>query len=361
MKSSKRTRGVWGGGACLSLALLSVAYAQDDADAPEPEEAPQVLPADAVVVEGGNGTVQFRAVVVQDGDAAIDIEDEILAQLIKQLQQQGIPMEDINDMLGVEHSEPRSAIDEGNDVVAEAEDGGALYLPLGTTQKFTLEAGTTLELPFVADGAGLLTVAYGGGGPSAAIELVDHRGRRLDWESSRSYGIQVESPVRHALIPIGTEGEYTVRVGVRQDSELVLGAEWLPFPQVEGVEAVIVPAPEPTTEVVLVPDRMVEGQIDQSDPDRYHLWCRFDATEDGQLVVLASADRGDITISSFHEGRYESPIEHLDSDLNGSVANEGLIVDVQAGQTYYVRVEMRSGSRCGVEVRTGWVPMPTAE
>lgn len=350
------------GGGLLPLAMLGVVFAQDVPQPPDPPVEPpapqQAVAADAVMVVE---VVPAQVVFVQAQDRIRD--EEMIRQILKELIESGLDPEDAREMLELDEQldAPRAAIDEDNTVVAADEEGDTLYLPLGTTQHFELEAGTTLELPFVADGAGLLTVAYGGGGPSVAVELVDHRGRRLAWEPTRSYGIQVESPIRHALIPIGAEGEYTVRVAVRQESELILGAEWLPFPQVEGVEAVIVPSPEPTTEVVLVPDRMVEGQIDQSDPDRYHLWCRFDATEDGQLVVLASADRGDITISSFHEGRYESAIEHLDSDLNGSVANEGLIVDVEAGQTYYVRVEMRSGGQCGVEVRTGWVPMPAAE
>ncbi|MEM9416666.1 MAG: hypothetical protein AAGA29_14490 [Planctomycetota bacterium] len=335
------TKAAWilGGGATLSLAMLATAVAQDAGDVPA-----QAAPAEdfAIAVQDG--------VVLELGD-----EEAFRQQIIKELMQQGIPVEDIEQMLGVS-VEVAPQIDASNTIIDAAPDGSALYLPIGTTQKFTLESGTTLELPFVADGPGMLTVAYGGAVQTTQVELVDADGRRLQWEDGRRYDSGVVSPVRHALIPIGSEGEYTVRLGASGEGELTLGAEWLPFRQVEGVRAIVVPSPEPETEVVLVPDRMSTGEIDMSDASRYHLWCRFEATEDGQLVVLANADQGDITMSSFHEGRYQNAIEHVDSDMNGSVANEGLIVDAVAGQTYYVRVEMRSGERCTVAVRAGWIP-----
>ncbi|XAM00620.1 hypothetical protein OT109_04355 [Phycisphaeraceae bacterium D3-23] len=350
-----------GGGACLSLAMFATAVAQDADEAEAVEAVPVEGQVDGVVVEAEDITIVDigddapRLVVVQDGDPFVQVDDAFRQQIIKELLQEGVPIEQIQQMLGGT-VEVGPVIDAENTVVDAAPDGSALYLPLGTTKKFALERGTTLELPFVADGPGMLTVAYGGAVQTTQVEVVDASGRRLAWEDNSGFGGVSTSPVRHALIPIGGEGEFTIRLGALGEGELTLGGEWLPFPQVEGVSAVIVPSPEPTTEIVLVPDRMMTGAIDQSDPDRYHLWCRFEATEDGQLVVLANADQGDITMSSFNEGQYRNPIEHVDSDMNGSVANEGLIVDAVAGQVYYVRVEMRSGERCGVEVRAGWVP-----
>ncbi|MFI4861089.1 MAG: hypothetical protein ACIAXF_10450 [Phycisphaerales bacterium JB063] len=342
--TQRKTTWALGGGACLSLAMLATAVGQDDgAEADAPGVAVEVV--GDVVVEAEDVAV----FMVQDD------EEAFRQQIIKELMQEGVPIEDIEMMFG-DSVELGSAINTDNAVVREAPDGSALYLPMGATQSYELVPDTTLELPFVADGPGMLTVAYSGA-TTTSVEIIDVHGRQLDWDSNRRFEGGA-SPVRHALIPIGQAGEYTVRLGVLSGGELVLGGEWIPFPQVEGVRARVIPRPMPENELVLVPDRMLTGEIDQADADQYYLWCRFEATADGQLVVLANADRGDITMSSFNLNDYQRPIETVDSDMNGSVANEGIIVDAVAGQTYYVRVEMRSGERCEVEVRSGWIPAP---
>ena len=333
------------GGIGLSLALGSSGIAQQG-DAAEEVPAAVAVP---VEVEEGEGFI-----VVQ-GQEAID-EAEMLRQIMKELTQQGISDAQAREMLGLEPADvdAEPTIETTGEVTRESPDGEELYLPLGTTQSLTVEDGATLELPFVADGPGILTVAYSSSARGrVAVSVLDRRGRQMQSAAES----RANAPVRHELVPLSEAGEYIVRVTVRRAGELKIGAEWIPFPQIESVRAQVIPEPDEDTELVLVPDRMMVGSINTAAPETQHLWCRFDAEEDGQLVVLASASQGDITMQSFMPGQFQNALEYRDDDLNGSVANEGMILDVEAGESYYVRVDMRSGQRCDVEVRTGFIPL----
>jgi len=354
------------GGVGLSLALWSAAAGQqgDGAtpapDAPQAERTVELVEIEEVEVEDLANEHGF--VLVQEETEVQRLEDEAMRQVFKQLVQEGvITQEEAREMLGqqpgVTHDQPD--VEANGEVTQTLEDGGALYLPLGTTQTLTVEQGATLEMPFVADGPGILTVAYSAAG-RVRLEVTDARGRQIETQSARSGGRQTAG-VGHGLVPLGRGGEYTVRLTVGGEGEIKLGAEWIPFPTMETVRAEVIPEPDPDTELTLVPDRMVVGSINTADPDTQYLWCRYDAEQDGQLVVLANASQGDITMQSFEPGRFRNALEYRDDDLNGSVANEGMILDVRAGETYYVRVDMRSGQRCDVEVRTGLIPLPEDE
>jgi hypothetical protein len=358
----KTSRGIIGGaglgGAVLSLALLSGARAQDAAEAPGPAEAQPVEAQEAVPAEQA---VPVPLVVVQGRDVIRD--EEMLREIYKDLVESGVPAAEAREMLGLDAApaEPGGVIDADAPVVNTASDGQALYLPLGTTMPFELEAGTTLELPFTADGPGLLTIAYGGDVTSLALVVVDGRERHLGWETTRDWSGRRASPVQHALVPVGRAGAYRVRLSRPGGGTVKLGAEWLPFAEMRGQEAAVVPMPNEHNEVALVPGRLITAQLRTDDPDAQYLWCRFDAEADGQLAVLANADRGDIIMETFEPGQYANALAYHDDDLNGTVANEGLVLDVVAGQSYYVRVSMRSGNRCGLEVRAGWVQGPDDE
>lgn len=351
------------GGAAVSLALLSVAVAQDAGDSPDPAQA-EPAAAQAVEVDDAQEAVPVPLVAVQI-QGRLDEEDEMLRQIYKDLVEQGVPAAEAREMLGLDFTpqEHGGEIDADAPVVNTSAQGDTLYLPLGTTMGFELAASTTLELPFTADGPGLLTIAYGGDVSSLALMVVDEHERSLGWETTEDWSGRRASPVQHALVPVGRAGEYRIRLSRPGGGEIKLGAEWLPFAEMRGQEqqAFVVPVPNENNEVALAPGRMITAQLDSSDTDAQYLWCRFDAEDDGQLVVLANADRGDIIIETFEPGRFANVLERHDDDLNGTVANEGVVLDVFAGESYYVRVSMISGDRCGLEVRAGWVQEPDAE
>lgn len=361
MKSNKSIIGWAGlGGAAVSLALLSVAVAQDAGDSPDPVQAE---PAEAEGVEVVDTVEAAPAPIVAVQVQERIRDEEMIREIYKDLVEQGVPAAEAREMLGMDFTpqEQGGAIDADAPVVNTSADGEALYLPLGTTMGFELAANTTLELPFTADGPGLLTIAYGGDVSSLALMVVDEHERLLGWETTEDWSGRRASPVQHALVPVGRAGAYRIRLSRPGGGEIKLGAEWLPFAEMRGQEAAIVPMPNEDNEVALVPGRMITAQLTTDDPDAQYLWCRFDAEDDGQLVVLANADRGDIVLETFEPGRFANALEYHDDDLNGSVANEGVVLDVLAGESYYVRVAMRSGNRCGLEVRAGWVQEPDAD
>ena len=356
----KRQKIMFGlGGLGLSLALGSIAVGQQDgeADVPAPQSTP-VAPAQAD--QPIENPIQLVVVAQQGQPLRDELQEEMLREILKELVSEGFSNEDAREMLGLspEALQAQPDVEPSGEVVHTLPDGEALYLPLGTTRTLAVAQGATLEMPFVADGSGVLTVAYRGPG-RVRLEVVAPGGQSVQTEVARS-GAQ-GAGVGHAIIPLGRAGEYTVRLTVGGAGDLKLGAEWIPFPQVESVLVEVVPEPDPDTELTIVPGRMVIGSINTADPETQHLWCRFDAEEDGQLVVLTNASQGDITLQSYMRGQYRSAMEYHDDDLNGSVANEGMILDVEAGQTYYARVDMRSGQRCDVEVRAEFIPLPEEE
>lgn len=350
------------GGVGLSLALWSVAAAQQGGDEPaaaQVEREIELLSIEEVEIDDLVEDAGY--VLAQDNVQVERFDEEMIRQIYKDLVSQGIPEAEARELLGLNDRvfQDEPAIEASGEVTHELPDGEAIYLPLGTTQTLTVEQGATLEMPFVADGPGILTVAYSAAS-RVRLEVTDARGRRIETQSARSGGRQ-SAGVGHGLVPLGRGGEYTVRLTVGGEGEIKLGAEWIPFPTMETVRAQVIPEPDPETELTLVPDRMVVGSINTANAETQYLWCRYDAEVDGQLVVLANASQGDITLQSFDPGNFSNAREYRDDDLNGSVANEGMILDVRAGETYYVRVDMRSGQRCDVEVRAGLIPLPEDE
>jgi len=299
-------------------------------------------------------------VVVNGGNARIVVQGNIDAdqELLKLLVQDGFAPQEIDQILGGRTRQSSgSSIDSAWPVRVIAEDDDELYLPMGMMQKVALESEETLALPFTADGPGMLTVAYAGG-LGIGVEVADTHSRIIDWDSTRIQQPR-DSPIRFAMVPISRAGDYSVRIGSESSSDIMLGAQWIPFRQTEdSPDATYLPTPDPETELHLVPGTKAIGDIIGGDEELSHLWCRFDAEENGQLIVLAESESpgADLTMTSFEQGHYGNGMEYVDSDLNGNVANEGITLHVTAGQTYYVRVNLLSDSgNAEVELRTGWL------
>lgn len=67
-------------------------------------------------------------------------------------------------------------------------------------------------------------------------------------------------------------------------------------------------------------------------------WFAVRAESAGTLTILTKAPEGDLKLEAYNEGNYRTAVAQSDQDLQGTKGNESLNLEVEAGQTIYVRV-----------------------
>lgn len=292
--------------------------------------------------------------VVVEEAVEFDIDEEVRRDIIKSLNEAGMSPAEIDALLeGFDLGGTIPSIGESADGATDATrafgDGSPLYLPIGNQLEFDFEDASLIELPFQADGPGMLTVAcFNGESPAnAGIEVLLATGEQLI--NSRSRGSGLSEGVR--LVPIGGAGEYLVRVGGVSGPITIL-AEWLPYPMLEGSEAMMIPAP--------ASEEMVHLQANtQAVFSRTgDAWCQFEAQADGQINIELDGPGGDLMLTVYVDNNFEDPQLYLDNDLEGNVGHEVASFPVQAGRTYHVQVDTNRDTPVEIHSRTVFIPLP---
>lgn len=67
-------------------------------------------------------------------------------------------------------------------------------------------------------------------------------------------------------------------------------------------------------------------------------WFAVRAEAAGTLTILTKAAEGDLKLEAYNEGNYRAAVAQSDQDLQGVKGNESLNLEVEAGQTIYVKV-----------------------
>jgi hypothetical protein len=67
-------------------------------------------------------------------------------------------------------------------------------------------------------------------------------------------------------------------------------------------------------------------------------WFAVRCEAAGTLTILTKAPNGDLKLEAYNEGNYRASVAQSDQDLQGTKGNESLNLEVEAGQTVYVRV-----------------------
>ncbi|MEM1354703.1 MAG: hypothetical protein AAGH88_07465 [Planctomycetota bacterium] len=266
--------------------------------------------------------------------------------LINGLQNSGYPVQEINDLLIRLELEPLDK-PAPEDVVTEDDEGSPLYLPIGVTTELPLNEGQVVELPFVADGPGMLTIAlwYEDGFYRAPLMVLNREGQSLNFERSD------DSPEGIMHVPVGSSGAYRVQV-TGGGRPLTIAAEWLPFPGMTSSNAQRVELPNIADMALLQPNT----QIDVGITGNRERVLSFQPDTTGQLIVDVAANRGDLRLLVYLNFDMQNPQMSVDQDLEGDAGREVVSLPVTAGQLYQVVTSCRSD--CTARVRTLLIPAP---
>lgn len=286
-----------------------------------------------------------------------NIDEEMRRDIIKSLNEAGMSPAEIDAFLeGFDEAPPPmpgvgESADDAPAVTRELNDGSPLYLPIGNQLELDFDVAPLIEMPFYADGPGMLTIAcFNGESPAnAGIEVLLASGEQLI--NSRRRGSGLSEGVR--LVPIGGAGEYLVRVGGGTGPITIL-AEWLPYPMLEGSETMMIPGPASQEMVHL----QANTQAVFSSAGRGGAWCQFEAEADGQINIELEGRGGDLMLTIYADNNFEDAEMYLDNDLEGDVAHEVASFPVQAGRTYQVHIDTNRDNPVEIHSRTVFIPSP---
>ena len=218
-------------------------------------------------------------------------------------------------------------------------------LPLGEMRSGRTTSESPMEYRLSVESAGVLAVAVHGEGDLVLL-VMDGDGQLLpDGRSDRD--LNGNPGVEMLTATIGEEGEYRVRVQVQMGdaSDFRISGSWLPFPAFARPGD---PDGRPGRARTLAVGESVEDTLSGSDGDLVD-WFSIEVDAEGTLVAVTRPvgdGEGDLVLEAFLDGDFSEPVARSDQDLQGNVAAESVSVNVEPGQTVYLRV---SGTFSSVE------------
>ncbi len=214
---------------------------------------------------------------------------------------------------------------------------GGGSLPVGTTGTGATVPGQGATFRFQATSAGILTVVIWGAPEVDLVLLVtDEDGQQL--QNGRSDGdIGGVRSCEQAAVTITTPGNYNVRVttfGSGGAASFRIGASWLPFP-----ELATAPDPDgrPGTAVALTLGAGRDDTLNTAAGDSWD-WFSIRSESAGMVTVMTRCDGGDLVLEAYAQGAYDTTLDRSDQDMQSSRGNEAVNLQVQPGQTYYLKV-----------------------
>jgi len=217
---------------------------------------------------------------------------------------------------------------------AQVVDAGAL--DLGKGQEIKLDGSTALRYSVKLDQAGLLTVATRGTGGDLVIEVCDAdnqalRGGQTDGDLN---GTMCDEQL---VVEIPYAETWNVKITNNQDEEskVTLIAGFVAFKPCERAPD---PDGRPSLAAAIAAGAAKDDALDTAKGDGAD-WYKFTATENGRLTIFTKgAEDLDVSITVVTGKAYDEQVGQADEDQEGQTANEGLVVPVVKGNTYYIRI-----------------------
>ncbi|MBX3468560.1 MAG: hypothetical protein KF878_16935 [Planctomycetes bacterium] len=235
--------------------------------------------------------------------------------------------------------------------------GAPAPLPLGAVTKGVCAEGAPTTYALKVEAAGILAVALSGESEEDDLVLLvtDEDGQPLpDGRSDRDY--RGDKSQEFLAVILAEPGTYHVVV------ELASGGERAKFSVSGGFApapnlATATPDPDgrPSRATAIAVGKPVEDTLGGADAWD---WFKLQVAEAGTLTILTKAPEGDLKLEVYREGSYRTPIASSDQDLQDVKGNESVTIEVEAGQTIYVRVATVFSSEEVVPYRlvTGLIP-----
>lgn len=205
---------------------------------------------------------------------------------------------------------------------------------------------------FVAEGPGLLTVAVRAKqGDDMTIEIYDANGTQLG-RCDIDFG--GDTGAEHMAVPIAEAGAYRVVVDpLGNGGPYWVGASWLMF---EELEAMAPSRPEDAVEIT--PGQAAQDLALAADGPAEQ-WLTFTAPAEGLLVFSTTADRGDLVLEAYMDGRFDNAFQYSDQDRGGNGARERLLLDLVEGQVIFIKARsLSSGRDIDFSVRSQFLETP---
>jgi len=232
-------------------------------------------------------------------------------------------------------------------------------LPIGSNAPGTLgPTGQAAKFRFTAAGPGVLTVAINGT-DDLTLAVTDQDGQPLpEGTADRDLGGQVGAELLAVVLPEG--GEYLVEVrsnGGEMASKFAIGASFVGMPAFERPAD---PDGRPSKAGAVT---IGAAKQDQLHPSQYDMWdwFTFKATEAGTLVIVTRVEdgvEGDLVLEVYLGGSFSEPTTQSDQDLQGTMANESVTLDVKAGDVVHIKVKSlnTTGDALPYRLSVGKVP-----
>lgn len=184
--------------------------------------------------------------------------------------------------------------------------------------------------------AGVLTVVTRGAGGDLVLTVTDTDSQPLpDGQTDMDAGGNLPDEQLVTILPFADTWLVSLHNMAEDASNVTLVVGFVPFPPVAREPD---PNGRPTKATPLEVGKPVEDSLSTADFDIAD-WYAITPEEDGRLVIFTEGDDElDIVLSVVAEDALDQPIAESDQDLEGSTSNEGLIVPVKAGRTYYLKV-----------------------
>lgn len=214
-------------------------------------------------------------------------------------------------------------------------------LPLGSTTTGTVASQMPVEYTVDFDGPGFLSVVVRAAADDDDLVLLvtDDEGQVLPSARSDS-DLNGRMGAEQLLVQIPWGGRYNVVVEQYYGSGAIaydVGASFLPTAM-----AAADPDPDgkPSGATPLAIDEMHDDSINPGGGDGWD-WYAITAESSGVLTVLTRAvddDEGDLRLDVFRADDLREPADGSDQDQGGVMTNETITIDVEAGETIYVKV-----------------------
>lgn len=209
-------------------------------------------------------------------------------------------------------------------------------LPMNNPAKGTVAEGAPAVYEVSAAAAGVLAVALATETEETDLVLVvtDSDGQPLsDGRSDRD--LHGDRGKEYLAVLLPEPGKYLVHVELTSGEKAAFS--------ISGAVATAPALASPNQDPDGRPSRAGEATVGKSVEDTLGGddtwdWFKLRAEAAGTLTILTKAPEGDLRLEAFAEGNYRQAIATSDQDLQDVKGNESVNIEVQAGQTIYVRV-----------------------
>jgi len=211
-------------------------------------------------------------------------------------------------------------------------------LPMGTPTKGSVADGAPAMFSATLASAGLLAVALTSETTDSDLVLLvcDEDGQLISSEGRSDRDYQGNRGNEYVSVLLPEAGTYLVVVEYSSGSgkaAFALSAAFAAAPALASQSQDADGRPSRATAVTV--GKPLDDSLGGGDTWD---WFAVRAETAGTLTILTKAPEGDLKLEAYAEGNYRATIASSDQDLQGTKGNESLNVEVEAGQTVYVRV-----------------------